>query len=93
MKIKDLKGILLKIDAKFDETEITASIPVGCCGEIECLEDMDIDFFEGYRDKDATFHIHFSNKLEGHRSCIQRSKTLEEETETSILEAKKKLGW
>lgn len=82
MKIKELKAILAQIPDSMDEVDIFTTLGVGCCGEFEELENMDVDFRlpdnkpEGHPLKDSgMLRIDFGTSLPGYRSCRQVSET------------------
>lgn len=77
MKIKELKEILKNLPEEMDEVEIYSTMSSGCCGDVEQLEDLDIDFrLPDLKGKDKGSLRFYYSALPGYRSCIQSGATL-----------------
>lgn len=77
MKIKELKEILKQLPDSMDEVEIYSVMSSGCCGDVEDLEGLDVDFRlpdhkpDSHPHKDSGMLRFYYNSLPGYHSCRQ----------------------
>lgn len=83
MKVKELRDLLNSLPKEMDEIDIYSSMAIGCCGETEILENLDIIVREpSATHKDpGSFCLFYDDQLPGYRSCRQVAETRDSDKE------------